>query len=690
MCVLESTSDDLDGDLPQLVVEAAAGAKTIVAVRCEEDVLPADSADVDVEDKLTWHRTTLTYEELAERVWILEQELRRLRKKPDSTLDNDLVAVCLQRTPAMVVALLGVLAAGAAYLPLEPTHPGARLRFLLDDSKARYLVTCWCARRRGLLPEDRLVRVTAMDGQLMNAQTLTSKDSVEDFGTNLDRPAYLMPPSCVLVPRRGVLSHVGIITNVLHAFDSMIRRSDSKCAGRMLVAPTTYCFDISVLEIFWPLCFGFAVFLVSASTARNGAKLSRLLQHEEADVLQGTPALWRSLVTAGWKGHEGLAGICGGEAFPPSLVKPLSEAAGAGLWNAYGPTETTIWTTTHLVQPGQCADSASVPIGLPLPNVTLKLSESKDTEASDVTGELLVGGIGVALGYHRRQQLNAASFFEDSGGRVYRTGDLVRVSPDPGVGLEFMGRLDQQVKFRGFRVELGEIEAALEKHPLVVAAAAALSSAERPELIKLKWSRTSGSAMGPQPMSQLGLVDLQPPNKMRRSKQRDMHRSIIHRCTLVPAMPSIHTCFKAVPRFYESLKQEGQEVEIIFVSADKSEADFKEYFHNEHGDWLAVDFSAAAARDELSKQFGVSGIPSLIVVDSRGQAVESVDARKDVASARSPQDASQAFAAWKKVAGDWRETAGTALGGAGAGAAPAAGDAAALRAARLAALEKRG
>lgn len=140
----------------------------------------------------------------------------------------------------------------------------------------------------------------------------------------------------------------------------------------------------------------------------------------------------------------------------------------------------------------------------------------------------------------------------------------------------------------------------------------------------------------------------------------------------------------ALKQFYESLKQEGQEVEIIFVSGDKSEADFKEYFHNEHGDWLAVEFSAAEERDKLSKQFGVEGIPSLIVVDSKGKAADGIEARKDVASARSPQDASQAFAAWKKAAGDWRETAGTVLGGAGASAGPAAGDAAALRAARLA------
>ena len=118
-----------------------------------------------LQDQQASHRTTLSFEELVQRATTLERKLRQLRSKPGKDdLNEDIVAVCLQRTPAMVVALLGILAAGAAYLPLEPMHPGARLRFLLDDSRARYLVTCWCARRRGLLPEDRLVRVTAMDG----------------------------------------------------------------------------------------------------------------------------------------------------------------------------------------------------------------------------------------------------------------------------------------------------------------------------------------------------------------------------------------------------------------------------------------------------------------------------------------------------------------------------------------------
>ncbi|CAJ1334157.1 unnamed protein product [Effrenium voratum] len=600
-------------DVPCLVAEAARRGPEL-AVRSEA---------LDTEDgaKYPADRYCLTFPQLLQKAQVLACELRRRSPEP-------LVAVCLQRTPALVVALLGVWCAGKAYLPLEPTHPGARLRFLLEDSGAEVLVTCWCVRRRNLLPEERIVRVAAVDGRLIcpeGAQPPLSAPDLAVEPTDLQTPAYLMytsgstgTPKGVLVARRGVL-------NVLHAFNDMIRpgRDTGDAgdgAGGQLLATTTYCFDISVLEIFWPLCFGFSLFLVSASTARNGGKLARLVESQGADLLQGTPAMWRSLVANGWTGHAGLAAICGGEAFPLSLVEPLLSSSGAGLWNAYGPTEATIWATSFRLAPG-FAPKGSVPIGWALPNVRLAISHAGEEEAD---GELLVGGIGVALGYHNRPELTAQSFLDSDEGKVYRTGDLVRHAGD---GLEFLGRLDQQVKFRGFRIELGEIEAA------------ARTSAQ--------WLYFSA-----------------------------------HWC------PPCRGFTPALKQFYETLKEKGENVEIIFVSADKTPEEAQDYFANHHGDWLAVDFKATKEREQLSRHFEVSGIPSLILVDSHGKAVEAVDGRSDVASCKTPEAVMQTFAGWKKSAGDWRETAGTALGGSGAPA--AAGDAAALRAARLAALEKAG
>mmetsp|Transcript_56962 Transcript_56962/g.69600 ORF Transcript_56962/g.69600 Transcript_56962/m.69600 type:complete len:189 (+) Transcript_56962:50-616(+) len=145
----------------------------------------------------------------------------------------------------------------------------------------------------------------------------------------------------------------------------------------------------------------------------------------------------------------------------------------------------------------------------------------------------------------------------------------------------------------------------------------------------------------------------------------------------------------ALKQFYDTVKEKGENLEIIFVSADKGPAEFQDYFQNHHGDWLAVDFKAAKQREDLSKHFRVEGIPSLVILDHKGKAIEGIEGRSDVASAKSPEAVMSTFANWKKLAGDWRETAGTALGGDGAAAA-APTDAAALRAARLAALEKRG
>ncbi|CAK9065083.1 unnamed protein product [Durusdinium trenchii] len=448
-------------------------------------------------------------------------------------------------------------------------------------------------------------------------------------------------PKGVLVPRRGVL-------NVLHSFDAMVRGSSERGA-RKILATTTYCFDISVLEIFWPLCFGFSLFLVSANTARNGPRLARLLESQGADLLQGTPALWRSLVAAGWQGHPGLSAICGGEAFPVSLVKPLQMAAGAGVWNAYGPTEATIWATTYAFEsssllafesssaqsvPNQIEPGfdASVPIGLPLPNVRLcmeQVEEARVEESADGSGELLVGGIGVALGYHCRPELTAKSFVQRSG------------------GFQFLGRIDQQVKFRGFRIELGEIESVLERHPAVLAAIAALSSM----------------------YGALGCFG-ERERVLRRMDQKEISLAKLWRdlalllSTLVPTLQRFHPSIEAATwPFYETLKEKGEEVEIVFVSGDKSQEEFQdwhllcqlsdslgevkvpefstfesqEYFQNHHGDWLAVDFGAKKEMQELSQHFGIEGIPSLIVLDHKGKAITSIEGRNDVASARTPE-----------------------------------------------------
>eukprot|EP00928_Gymnodinium_smaydae_P096765 TRINITY_DN8612_c0_g2_i2.p1 TRINITY_DN8612_c0_g2~~TRINITY_DN8612_c0_g2_i2.p1 ORF type:complete len:899 (+),score=75.67 TRINITY_DN8612_c0_g2_i2:239-2935(+) len=477
-------------------------------------------------------RYMLSYKELDSRVRALSAKLREricmisLRAGADSAAACPFVAICLDRTVALTVAVLGTLSAGAGYVPLEPSHPGPRLRFLLDDSSAGLLLTCWCARRRGLLPEDRCIRIAPVTGQLL----LTEADKIplqpwpdekrEHVLSQWDSSiAYLLytsgstgAPKGVIVPRRGV-------QNQLFAFDDMVRKSSNirNAPTDVLVALATICFDIAALELLWPICFGFQSFIASSSTRRNSQRLARLLEEVQPRIVQATPVTWRGLVQAGWKGHGRLAGLSGGEAFPPSMVEALLARCGAGMWNIYGPTETTLWCTTHALHRdgnficGQSqADVLRVPVGRPIDNMVVALAGVDDDadahalqEGDDVEGELFIGGIGVSLGYHRNPELTDAKFVSwpghccdtvRSGMRGYKSGDLMRFIRYPDVvstgndesakcanstlkvGLEFLGRLDFQIKFRGFRIELGEIEALLERHPLVHMATCVLHS----------------------------------------------------------------------------------------------------------------------------------------------------------------------------------------------------------------------
>jgi acyl-coenzyme A synthetase/AMP-(fatty) acid ligase len=241
----------------------------------------------------------------------------------------------------------------------------------------------------------------------------------------------------------------------------------------VMAAVTTLAFDIAVTELLLPLVVGARVELVRRETAGDADRLAAVLEESGATCMQATPATWTLLVEGGWPGravlNAGLKALCGGEAFPRALADKLLPRVGE-LWNVYGPTETTVWSARHPVGPG----SRAVPLGLPLGNTTLHLTGlGGELVPVGAAGELLIGGEGLARGYHGRPDLTAERFipdpFGDAGGqpgtRLYRTGDLARRLPDGTV--EYLGRLDHQVKVRGFRIELGEIEAVLAGHPAV-------------------------------------------------------------------------------------------------------------------------------------------------------------------------------------------------------------------------------
>ncbi|HEX2187561.1 MAG TPA: non-ribosomal peptide synthetase, partial [Longimicrobiaceae bacterium] len=230
----------------------------------------------------------------------------------------------------------------------------------------------------------------------------------------------------------------------------------------VLLAVTTLSFDIAGLELFLPLTVGARVVVAGRGTASDARLLAERIASSGATVMQATPATWRMLLASGWAGRPRLRALCGGEALDGELARRLRPQVGE-LWNLYGPTETTIWSTVQRVE----APDGPPPIGRPVGNTRVYvLDGALDPVASGVEGELYVAGAGVAVGYLGRPELTAERFLPEpgaGGARMYRTGDVVRVG---GAGeLQYLGRVDHQVKVRGFRIELGEVEAALARVP---------------------------------------------------------------------------------------------------------------------------------------------------------------------------------------------------------------------------------
>jgi len=395
---------------------------------------------------LFFENDQLTYRELNDRADKLACQLRALGVGPDV-----LVALLIERSLDMVVGMLGILKAGGAYIPLDPSHPGSRIVSVLEDAEPLLLLTD--QRSAGKLPPHGTQSVT-IDGA-KPAETDNGEPRREASPGNL---AYVIYTSGSTGKPKGVEIEHGAVINFL----SSMKRQPGLGAGDTVLAITTLAFDIAVLEIVLPLVCGASVVIASTETARDGAALADLMQRRGVSVIQATPSTFRLLLDAGWMGSPQLKILCGGEAWSAELAKPLLSRCGS-LWNMYGPTETTIWSAIAKVEEGR-----PVAIGLPIANTKLYvLDRALQLVPLGVPGELCIGGMGLARGYLHRPELTRERFVPDPyseqpGARIYRTGDLVR--RQTGGMLEFLGRLDHQVKIRGHRIELGEIEATLEQH----------------------------------------------------------------------------------------------------------------------------------------------------------------------------------------------------------------------------------
>jgi aspartate racemase len=393
----------------------------------------------------------LTYGELNQQANQLAHHLQSLGVGPEVV-----VGLFVERSLEMLVGLLGILKAGGAYVPLDPSFPQARLAYMIADSGMKALVTHHDLDRSLTARPPSIVYLDA-DRGANSGQDMTNAKSPSPRPENL---AYVLYTSGSTGKPKGVAIPHAAVVNFLRSMQC----EPGFTAKDKLLAVTTLSFDIAGLEIYLPLVTGGTTVIASREDVYDPAWLMRRIRESQCTVMQATPATWRALIDAGWEGSKNLKLLCGGEPLPADLVQALLPRC-AQLWNMYGPTETTIWSTIHRVT----SADGSVPIGRPIGNTQVFiLDEHRQLVPAGIPGELYIGGLGLAQGYFARPELTAERFVEspfDPQARIYRTGDQARWLSDG--TLECLGRVDNQVKIRGFRIELGEVESALALHPAV-------------------------------------------------------------------------------------------------------------------------------------------------------------------------------------------------------------------------------
>jgi amino acid adenylation domain-containing protein/non-ribosomal peptide synthase protein (TIGR01720 family) len=404
---------------------------------------------------ITLGQVSLSYAALNRKANQFARQLLSIGAKP-----GDLIGVCLERSPSLMIVLLGIQKIAAAYVPIDPEYPRDRVAYMVSDSRASVLIvnphdlrhTTALSKTCQLLPLDLDVLNGFSGHNLPNLQSPTN-------------PTYVIYTSGSTGNPKGVqITQADLVNFLLSVKDKPgLDQTDS------LLAVTTISFDIAGLELYLPLITGATIVLLEREQASDGTSLLSVLQNSGATVMQATPITWRLLLEAGWDGTGLKKILCGGEAFPVDLANQLIKTS-AEVWNLYGPTETTIWSTRFALS-SSCDYDVSIPIGEPLNNTTLVLQDKYGNLLPDgIAGELFIGGKGLANGYLNRPALTAEKFVPDGfgaqpGARLYATGDLAKF--DDSDNLVCLGRLDQQVKLRGFRIELGEIEAVIQKHETI-------------------------------------------------------------------------------------------------------------------------------------------------------------------------------------------------------------------------------
>ncbi len=420
-----------DVTTPQLFMDQARRTPDAPAVTCER---------------------TLSYRELDEASSRLAHELRQRGVGP-----GKIVGVMLNRSTDLVVALMATLKAGGAYAPIDPAHPPERIAYVASHSGLATLIT------RSTLC-DRLVQCQAPVLLIDNdaAAIAAHPATPPELTAGPKDVAYVLYTSGSTGTPKGVQIGHRSLVNVLWAS----RREPGLKPKDIYLSVTTIAFDVATLDVFLPLIVGAHLVLATEDQAASPEDLMQLLSRTRATTMFATPVTWQFLIEAGWRSKAGFKAICGGEAISRRLAEGLL-AGGGELWNIYGPTETTIWSSVLKIKSG----NGAVPIGPPIANTQFYILDAhREPVPPGAPGELYIGGDGVGVGYLGRAELTAERFLPDTfrdvpDARIYRTGDIVRLRRDG--SLDYLGRGDSQIKLRGFRIELGEIEAVLLAQPEV-------------------------------------------------------------------------------------------------------------------------------------------------------------------------------------------------------------------------------
>jgi amino acid adenylation domain-containing protein len=393
---------------------------------------------------------SLNYRELQEKSNQIARYLQKRGIGPEV-----LVGVGLHRSLHMIAGLIGVNKAGGAYVPLDVHFPQERLQYLVEDSGPKVILTDESNAHLWRHTGAELVYLDRDWPQIEEESTTTPSTAATAEST-----MYVIYTSGSTGRPKGVqLTHRNFVN-----FVCSMKQEPGITEADTLLAVTTISFDIAALEMFLPLVVGARIVLATRDTARVSATLSRAIEEHNVTIMQTAPTSWRLLLEGGWKGKRDLKALCGGEALTRDLADALLKHTGE-LWNMYGPTETTVWSTIHRVLPFE----ENVPIGRPIANTQVYILDDQLQPVPDgEVGELCIGGEGVARGYLHKPELTAERFVAnpipgEPSARVYRTGDLARYLPWG--GLECLGRVDNQIKIHGVRVEPGEIEMPIVQYP---------------------------------------------------------------------------------------------------------------------------------------------------------------------------------------------------------------------------------